>query len=125
MPLYAVDSDRPIDYLPHKQEFDICRTRLADAAYHAVENELNRRIDAVAENPQPVLTSSWLPGPDWTGTVYEPLYHAASNDQSRSGMFFGQILWQVMRERREDWAFLKADPFDLGIQGTHYFRIHR
>ncbi len=122
MPLYSIDG-RLIDYLPHQGEFDSCRGRLSEEDFAAVVDELNRRVDTTAGSDKPVLTSSWIPGNDWTGTAYAPLYAACRQDRNRSGMFFGQILWQVMRNRTEDWSFVKADFEELGFQGTHYFRI--
>ena len=39
-------------------------------------DELNKRID---ENPE-VHTAGWIPGHDWTGTVFYPIYLACKKD---------------------------------------------
>lgn len=43
------------------------RSRLSDAAFNAIYDELHSRIDGSA-----IQTSSWIPGFNWEGTVFQP-----------------------------------------------------
>lgn len=56
-------------------------------------DELNKRID---ENPE-VHTAGWIPGHDWTGTVFYPIYLACKKIQLQlrfsSGLSFLLYLW--------------------------------
>ena len=58
--------------LPHLKDYNTWRNRLSDADYEAIEDDLNRRIDA-----GDIHTAGWMPGSDWTDTVFEPIYHTA------------------------------------------------
>ena len=46
--------------------------------YQAIIDELNRRID---ENPE-VHTAGWIPGHNWKGTVFYPIYLACKKDKT-------------------------------------------
>lgn len=41
------------------------RSRLSDAAFNAIYDELHSRIDG-----SDIQTSSWIPGSNWEGTVF-------------------------------------------------------
>ena len=47
-----------------------------------------------------------MPGSNWDGTVYEPLYYACGKNQTQSGMFFGLIVFKTLMEREDKvWGF--------------------
>ncbi len=56
--LYSFDSGYIKD-IPHRREFDIFRSRLADEQYQAIFDGLNSRIGT--DN---IDASSWMPEPD-------------------------------------------------------------
>jgi len=62
-----------------------------------VVDELNKRID---ENPE-VHTAGWIPGDDWTGTVFYPIYLACKKDKTLAALFFGIIVFIVFMDRSE------------------------
>lgn len=103
-----------------RSDFRIWRGRLSDADYQAVVEEINRRIDA--NGGRDVVVSSFLPGNDWTGTPFEPLYHACHEDIQASGWFFGLIMWQTIIDRDDVWYFMKTEMPDREILGITYFR---
>jgi hypothetical protein len=117
--LYQIDDGKFVDYIPYEPSFRVWRSRLADQEYDAIVNELNRRIDS-----DEVHTSSWIPGSDWNGTVYEPIYtKACLRDESDSAKCFGLILWVVMMQRPEAWAFGHYEKDGIPIAGLTYFRV--
>ena len=67
--LYSLDSGSEITSIPHRHDFDRWRRGLSDSEYKAIVDELNSRI-----NGTEIQTSSWMPGADWAGTVFEPIY---------------------------------------------------
>lgn len=88
-------------------------------AYINVAEALNEYIDSVPkDNP---IFSSFVPGSDWTGTPYQPLYFACNQNKEHSGWLFGLILWQIMINRSDSWIFKPSDKDD-DILGTTYFR---
>lgn len=113
--LIDLETRRPITQMPHSEQFTARRRNLSDRDYDLVFAELNRLID---EKEEQVHTSSWMPGSDWTGTVFEPLSRACGRDFDQSRLFFGQIVWRVFQERGEEWFFVQSE----GVEGKTYFR---
>jgi len=116
--LYSFDSGY-IKGIPHRREFDIFRSRLTDEQYQAIFDELNSRVGT-----DEIDTSSLMPGADWTGTVFQPIYDVACrNDFDASAKFFALILWHVILEREEVWSFGRYEKSGVPIEGMTYFRI--
>lgn len=118
--LYSVDTGKYVEKLPHKKEFDRWMKNLSASDYQNVIDALNQKVDLSDIN-----TSSWIPGNDWTGTVYEPLYRACGNNKEASGLFFGLILFDLLM-RREDavWGFGRYEKDGIPIRGTTYFLLN-
>ena len=117
--LYSVDSDKCLHSTPHEIDFRRWRARLTDTEYDAITTELNGRIDGSS-----IQTSSWLPGKNWAGTVYDPIYQkACDQDPVASAKCFGLILWNVMLNRPETWAFGRCKLKDIPIEGLTYFVV--
>lgn len=119
--LYSIDSQSYIKNIPHRADYDRWRSGLTDAEYQAIYDELNSRI-----SESQIETSSWIPGSDWTGTVFEPIYEKACQyDERASAKFFGLILWHVVMEHKEVWSFGKYKLGEVPIEGMTYFRIDK
>lgn len=117
--LYSVDSGRYVTRLPHKTEFDRWMKRLSAADYQRIVDAINERIDASDIN-----TAGWMPGHDWTGTVYEPLYDACGKNETQSGMFFGLIVFNTLMRRTDGvWGFGKFEKDGVPISSMTYFII--
>ena len=118
--LYSIDTGKYVEKLPHKKEFDRWMKNLSASDYQNVIDALNQKVDLSDIN-----TSSWIPGNDWTGTVYEPLYHACGDNKDASGLFFGLILFDLLM-RREDavWGFGRYEKDGIPIRGTTYFLLN-
>ncbi|UCE66755.1 MAG: hypothetical protein JSU85_01710 [Candidatus Zixiibacteriota bacterium] len=117
--LYSTGQNREITYIPHERDYNLWRGRLSEDEYRAIIDELNNRIDS-----DEVHTSSWIPGSDWTDTVFQPIYEKACNyDERLSGKCFGLFLWVVMMNRPEFWAFGRYEKDGIPIEGLTYFRV--
>ena len=78
-----------MDFTPYEDEFKTWRSRITNAQYDQIFEELDSRVSG-----DEIHTSSWIPGADWTNTVFDPIYSiACRNDEEASARFFGQILW--------------------------------
>ena len=121
--LYSID-DKEITGIPRRRlaDFKAWRDNLANSDYEAVVEAINKYVDAVP--PDKPFVSSYIPGSDWTGTVYEPLYIACGQSVEQAGWFFGLIVWQVMIDHEEEWVFKLADKED-DVLGTTYWRKNR
>jgi hypothetical protein len=119
--LYSIDSDKPIIDIPkrHKKSFNLWRRNLSNGNYDIVIESIRKYIDAVPKDKP--FVSSYIPGPDWTNTPYQPLYIACNRNQEHSGWFFGLIVWQVIIDHPDNWLFKPSDKDD-DILGTTYWR---
>lgn len=116
--LYSIEDNKPVDYIPHQKEFNLWRGRLSDNEFEAIETKLNSLIDK-----DEIHISSWMPGNNWTGTVYEPIFTKACNmDRNLSGLCFGLFAWYVFKSRPDDWCFMKYPKGEFPATGMTYFR---
>ena len=119
--LFSIDTDSYVTKIPHKADYDRWRKGMSDSEYQAIYDELNSRI-----TESEIETSSWIPGNDWTGTVYEPIYDKAGQyNEESAARFFGLILWHVVMEHDDVWSFGRYKLGDIPIEGLTYFRIDR
>jgi hypothetical protein len=71
--------------------------------------------------------SSFLPGPDWTETPYQPIYdfmverYGEEPAWNQSRLFFGLLVKDVMIRRPEHWLCYKVPEDEEMEKGTNYF----
>jgi len=111
-------NDKLMTHIPHRHEYDIWRRNISDGDFEAVVAAIRDWID-----DKTVFTSSFIPGKNWMGTVYEPLYHACGRSETNSGFFFGLIVWKiVMEDENREWRFKPAEKDSGDPLGTTYWR---
>ncbi|WP_147534528.1 hypothetical protein [Bacillus marasmi] len=111
--LFSVEGMQ-ITEVAHKQEFHQRMKSLPNVDYQAIVDELNRVI-----NCGDVHTSSWIPGHDWRGTLYEPIWLACRKNDEVAAKFYGQILYKVMIDHPAKWSFGDYPH----AKGKTYFKI--
>jgi hypothetical protein len=117
--LYSIDRGDIVRSVPHADTFKLWKSRLNATEIKAVKFELNRRVDGGE-----IHTSSWMPGRDWTGTVFQPIWEKAClKNVDEAAKCFGLFLWEVMMERPETWAFGRYKLNEIKIEGMTYFRV--
>lgn len=103
----------------HKAFFDASKSRLSDEEYKAMTYELNRIVQKSIDEKSDIVVSSFIPGSNWSDTVWDPIYSkACGHDEEYSAQFFGLLLCQVLIDREETWFFIKQDV----ARGMIYFR---
>lgn len=119
--LIDIESGKPLDRVPYGAQFDALRRRLSVAEFDAMVARINKLID---ESGTEIATAGWLPGSDWTGTPFEPIYtKAARGDFDRSAMFFGQLVWYAIMNRSERWGSGRYQVDGRDIGSRTYFRL--
>lgn len=119
--LYSIDSDREINTIPHVHDYRRWRKGLTNDEYQAIFDALTQRI-----TDSDIETSSWIPGSNWIGTVYQPIWEkACDKDSTAAAKFFGLILWHVVMLHPDCWAFGRYKLNGIPIEGLTYFRITR
>ncbi len=115
--LFSIDTGKYVNNLPHKKDFDIWRKNLSDDDYMKVIDTLNAIFD---ENE--INTAGWIPGSNWDGTVYEPLYVACNSNPTQAGMFLGLIIFDLLMQRQDKvWGFGKYEKNGVPIRSITYF----
>ena len=116
--LFNIDTGKEVKRDPHLNEYNLWRSRLTNAEFEAIVEKLNSLIDS-----DEIHTASWMPGNNWDGTVFEPIYtKACNNDETLSGMCFGLFVWYVFKERDDEWYHGKFENNGIPIKGMTYFR---
>jgi hypothetical protein len=119
--LIDVMSGKVIHAIPYRPQFEALRARLSDAEFEAMVARIDVLID---EGGAEIATAGWLPGSDWTGTAFAPIYtKAARGDFDRSAMFFGQLVWYTIMQRPEPWASGRYEVDGRDIGSRTYFRV--
>lgn len=120
--LYAPESDEAVSDIPHESSFHRWRNRITDAEWTAITTAFGEILKNLKTDQQ-ILTSSWIPGSDWTGTPYEPIYEkCAQQNEAEAGKCFGLFLWVYLMEHPDRWIFLKCEKDGEPISGYTYFR---
>ena len=117
--LYSIERNQFVEDIPYKNDYRRWRERLTDDEFAAIETELVNRIDRAE-----IHTASWIPGNNWKGTPYEPIYtKACAGDPSESGKCFGLFLWTVLQQHADTWGFGRYEKNGVPLRGLTYFRL--
>lgn len=111
--LFSVEGHQISD-VAHKREYHQRMKRLPNDDYRAIIDELNKVIDS-----GDVHTSSWIPGHDWRGTLYEPIWLACNKNDEIAAKFYGQILYKAFMDHPLKWCFGDYPH----ARGKTYFRV--
>lgn len=119
--LYSVDSDKPVSRIPHARDYRMWKSRMSAFEIEAIFEALNARFDV-----NEIETSSWIPGADWTGTVFEPIYDKACNrNPNAAALCFGLMVWEALMNHSASWGFGRYEKDGVPIRGMTYFRLQR
>lgn len=121
--LYNID-DQEMDYMPHNETYEVLMRRLSETDFENIIRAIHERLDNT--NPgQKVITSSYIPGSDWTRTPFQPIYLACGQDWDSARLFFGQLVWRAVQLHPEQWYFIRQQRDDDRPIGMTYFRQER
>ncbi len=114
--LFNINKEK-IDYIPHKKDYDVWRSRLTDDQHLQIMVEMEKAL-----NGKEVLVSSFIPGNDWDYPYYY-IYEACDEDYQNAAYFFGLLMWEAVIRSNDSWCFLKYNDDKKNIKGMTYFRI--
>ncbi len=118
--LYSIDRGKYVTSVPHKKDFDKWMKNLSADDYRKIEDALNEKIDQ-----NDINTAGWLPGHDWTGTVFESIYDACGKNVTQAGMFFGLIVFDLLMNREDRvWGFGRFEKDGKQIASMTYFVLN-
>lgn len=111
--LYTIEGEK-ITKVAYESKFKDRMNYISKQDYDVIVDALNEIIDK-----SDVHTSSWIPGHNWIGTLFEPIWKACKCNNEEAAKFYGQILYKVMMDRPEKWYFGKYPH----AKGKTYFRV--
>jgi hypothetical protein len=122
--LFDMMSNQLMTKIPYEHDFKAYRARITDQEYEAIMDRLNGLVDADISKGTDIQTSSWMPGRDWSGTPFDPIYQkAARKDHTASAKFFGLLVWIMFMNRPEKWTSGRFELDGKPLSGRTYFRI--
>jgi hypothetical protein len=111
-------SGKPITKMPYAAHYRRYMAAMSPEEIAAIKARLNGMIDGTD-----IKTAGWMPGSDWTGTVFEPVYFKAANQSySESAKCFGLMVWEVFMERPERWTSGRFEKDGEPIGSRTYFQ---
>jgi hypothetical protein len=117
--LYNSDTKELIERIPHLAEYNEILSRLKQEEILDIKAEINIKVGI-----EEVKVSGWLPGSDWTGTPFAPIFVACKSNRELAGKIFGLFVWDVMMKRTDDWSFIRGAKIgEVPIESTVYFKI--
>lgn len=119
--LFNLDIREYMDDVPRlfKKEYSTWIKKLPAEQLKTIKHSLEEMIDA-----DEIHTSSWMPGSDWSGTVFYPIYETACRcNEDHAAICFGLILREVIIEHSDVWAYGKYEKDGVPIKGTTYFKL--
>ena len=117
--LVNVDNGQTVTKVPYIRDYRRAMGHLAAGEIAAMKAELNRKIDA-----NDIHTAGWMPGSDWTGTVFQPLYEkGAGRDYALAAKMFGLLVWVVFMERPERWGSGRYQKDGKDLSSRTYFLL--
>lgn len=109
---------RPVTQMPYAAEYKRYISAMTPEEVAAIKAHLNAMIDGTE-----IQTAGWMPGHDWTGTVFEPIYFkAAKQSYEGSAKCFGLMVWEVFMERSEKWTSGQFEKDGEAIGSRTYFQ---
>jgi hypothetical protein len=111
----------PVTTQTHDRQYRQLTQVLPPTEFQAICDALNEYINH-HEGRDEIVTASWIPV-DWIHTPYRPIYEAVSRDWETACFVFGLIVWRVMMDRPETWAFGRCPRKMDEVIGLTYFRI--
>jgi hypothetical protein len=125
MPLYRLMEKQPVSTIPFQDQYDGWQKALGPTNCAEIMAEFNRLIEArlaTKEVENQIHTAGWIPGSDWDGTVWAPIYYtAAREDPGQAALCFGLFCYVAFMRRPEKWIVGKFDLNGKSIGSNTYF----
>jgi hypothetical protein len=112
----------PVTTQTHDRQYRNLTQVLSPTEFQDICDALNEYINR-HERWDEIVTASWIPVANWIHAPYRSIYEAVGRDWERACFFFGLIVWRVMMDRAETWAFGCCPRKMDEVIGLTYFRV--
>jgi len=121
MALFKFDGNgdlKAVTRFPYAGAYQDVRRLMTKAEVDAIMNYLAHEVEVRPE----ILTTSWIPGADWTDSPLERIYEVCG-DEVLAAKMYGLFMWDVMQQHPEKWSFGHYELDGVPIKGMTYFRV--
>jgi len=116
--LFDMMTGKEVTRIPYEKDYRLFMSRMTPEEIDHIESTLDDLIDGTE-----IQTAGWMPGHDWAGTPYEPIYtKAARCNYDLSARCFGLMVWVVFMKRPERWTSGRFEKDGEQIGSRTYFR---
>jgi hypothetical protein len=122
--LVHVESGKPRTKMIFPGDYQQICAKMTPAEIDGVIAEINRIVDVACSTPgEELVTTSWMPGSNWDGTPFEPIWWACRGDEDAAAKAFGLFCWDAMMRRTDKFGYGHYELNGVPIRGMTYFRI--
>lgn len=105
-----------ITSIPHKVDYDRWMNGITQDQHDKVIETIHKAIDG-----KDIFNASFIPGAEWEGTPFMPLYEACDRDVTNAAYFYGILCWLAVQSHSDEWICYKNSESNIG-RGWTYFR---
>lgn len=117
MAVYWFESGKKAERMPRAAEYAGYLSRMTSEEIASIHEALDEMIDGTE-----IQTAGWMPGSDWSGTPFSPIYNKAANKNfGLSGKIFGLLVFDTFMRRPEDWMTGRFEKDGKPIKSRTYF----
>lgn len=114
--LYSLDG-RKIGKTPHATTMALLN-RMSKEEAEALRCHINSLVDG-----DTIHTAGWMPGRYWANTPFMPIYEkAARRDEALAAKIFGVLVFDIIRERPDEWVVGRFEKDGETLSSLTYFR---
>ena len=96
--------------------YHLAVSRLSNTELIDIRHALDSRIAGSR-----IETASWIPGSDWRGSAYQPIYEKAARfNADMAALMFGLFVWEAFERHHLDWY---TERFSMGGEEDR-FRVY-
>ena len=119
--LIDIESGAEIKKIPYRTTFNLLEKRLSQKQFADVVAEIKQRIEDAGDE---IVTAGWLPGADWSGTPFQPIYEtAALQNKEVAAKMFGLMVWYTIMHHPDRWGSGRFEKDGRPLSSRTYFRL--
>lgn len=117
--LLKLPDEKVVGRIPHRAAFAAWYSKMSHHELAAIRS----RLDSMIEGDE-IHTSSWMPGTDWSGSPFLPIFETAcGSDREAAALCFSLFVWEAIMRSPDRWSFGRYSVGDVQIKGMTYFRL--
>jgi len=127
--LYDIHKNKT-ESIPYLSDYKRWREQLSEADYEAIISALHQMMDEKIKQGREsgkgvIFNSSYIPGADWEGTPYLPIWEACGRNEETAKLFYGLLVWKAVMTHSSEWVYIRQESTGDKPIGLTYFERRR